>query len=326
MCWISDCRFQIADLSELRQSEIGNLKPRMRTMSSAATDQSWTIGELLDWTVGFLGKKGVESPRLDAQVLLAKVLGCKRIDLYGQRYGETASEEVKKEYRSLIRRRLEGCPVAYLVGRKDFFSLEFDVSPAVLIPRPDSELVVTECLDLARKQQAAHILDIGAGSGNLAVALAYHLPAAEVTAVDVSEAALAVARSNAQKHGVTGRIRFLQGDVFAPIPAGQRFDFIVSNPPYIPRSDLPALSVGVRDYEPALALDGGETGFAVFDRIIQEAQRYLTPGGHLILEIGSPQEKPARQRLEQISGYQLAPTVIDLSGHPRVLKVQYPGQ
>src|SRR5438045_2661973 len=156
------------------------------------TDASWTVGGLLNWTAKFLLQKSVEFPRLDAEVLLAHALGCKRIDLYGVRHGEIAEDDVRKVYRELIGKRVAGCPVAYLVGRKEFFSLELEVGPAVLIPRPDSELLVTECLALARPLAAPTLLDLGTGSGNLPVALAKHLKTALLTTVDVSADALAV--------------------------------------------------------------------------------------------------------------------------------------
>lgn len=286
------------------------------------TEQTWTLGGLLDWTAKHLAQKGVESPRLDAEVLLAHVIGGKRIDLYGTRFSETASPDVRQQYRELIRKRLEGCPVAYLVGRKEFFGLEFKVTPAVLIPRPDSEHVVMECIALAKSMAQPRILDVGIGSGNLTVSLAKHLPSARLTAVDRSADALAIAAENAERHGVSTRVRFLEGDVFGPLGPGEKFDFIVSNPPYIPHNDLDKLPVGVRQYEPVLALDGGPDGFAVFDRLIDEARSRLVPGGWLIVEIGAPQEGPARQRIETYPEYELAPTVRDFSDHPRVLKTR----
>jgi release factor glutamine methyltransferase len=282
------------------------------------TEQPWTVKRLLDWTQKYLADKGSEFPRLDAEVLLAHVLGCKRIHVY-TRFEEVPSEEARDRFRELIKQRVDGCPVAYLVGRKDFYSLELEVTRDVLIPRPDSETVVSECLRLAKSLPSPTILDVGTGSGNLAVALAKQHKTASVTAVDVSPAALAVARRNAQKHGVAERVRFLEGDVFAPLGAGERFVFIVSNPPYIPHGDLAGLEKGVRDYEPHLALDGGATGFAVFDRLIAEAPRHLNPGGHLLIEIGSPQEAPARQRIDAHGGYELGKTILDGSRHPRVL-------
>jgi release factor glutamine methyltransferase len=279
--------------------------------------KDWTIGELLDWTANFLAQKGSEFPRLDAEVLLAHALGCKRIELY-TRHGELATSEQRQRYRELVGKRIEGCPVAYLVGRKEFFSLELEVTPAVLIPRPDSEHVVMECLRLAKDMQEPTILDIGTGSGNLAIAIAQRHKGAKVIAVDISPDALAVAKRNAEKHGVAARITFLQGDLFAPV-AGQRFDFIVSNPPYIPHNDIAKLAPGVRDYEPHRALDGGPDGFAVFDRLLKEAGNYLKPGGYLLVEIGAPQEEPARKRISAHGAYDLADTVHDYSGHPRVL-------
>jgi release factor glutamine methyltransferase len=290
---------------------------------TAGTEQEWTLGSLLDWTAKHLQQKGVEYPRLDAEVLLAHAVGCKRIDLYGLRHDEVASPEVRAKYKELIRKRLEGCPVAYLVGRKEFYGLELAVSPAVLIPRPDTEHVVIECLGLAKAMPAARILDLGTGSGNLPIALAKHCPAAQVTTIDLSEDALKVARANAAKHGLAEHIRFLHGDLFAPLGADERFDFIVSNPPYIAAEEMKALPVGVRDYEPHLALNGGRGGFEVFDRLIDQARRFLAPGGHLILEIGSPQEKPGREKIAAYPEYRLAPTVFDYSGHPRVLRAQY---
>ncbi len=256
-----------------------------------SAEQPWTIGRLLDWTTKFLGQKGSESPRLDTEVLLAHALGCKRIDLYA-RHTEEAPEAARQKFRELVRQRVEGCPVAYLVGRKEFFSLEFAVNRAVLIPRPDTECVVGECLRLAKSVAEPRVLDIGTGSGCLAVAVARHHKTAQVTAVDISPEALAVASSNAGKNGVGERIRFVQGDLFASLPSGEQFDFILSNPPYIPREDLDKLPAGVRDYEPRVALDGGPDGFAMFDRLVAEAPERLNPGGYLLIEIGSPQEAP----------------------------------
>jgi release factor glutamine methyltransferase len=284
----------------------------------AGAEQNWTLGALLDWTAKHLAQKSVESPRLDAEVLLAHAAGCKRIDLYGTRYADAASPEVRQAYRDLIRKRLEGCPVAYLVGRKEFFGLSLTVSPAVLIPRPDTEHVVMETLALAKKLEAPRIVDIGTGSGAIAIMLARHHPHAQITAIDISSEALDVARANAEKFGVANRIRFLLGDLLAPA-AGETFDFIASNPPYIPTEDIPSLPIGVRQYEPHAALDGGPGGFVVFDRLIAQARTQVAPAGYLIVEIGSPQEEPARARLAAITEWSLGPTVMDSAGHPRVL-------
>jgi release factor glutamine methyltransferase len=295
----------------------------MSATSRPAAEQDWTVGGLLSWTTRFLAGKGVESPRLDAEVLLGHVLGCQRIDLYGLRHAEPASEDVRQRYRELIRRRVEGCPVAYLVGYKEFFSLRLEVGPDVLIPRPDSELAVSECLRLAKGMAEPSVLDIGTGSGNLAIAVARNHKGARVTAVDLSPKALAAAERNADRHAVADRIRFLGGDLFAAVPAGERFDFVLSNPPYIPRDEIAKLAPGVRDYEPHLALDGGPSGYEVLERLVAGAREYLRPGGHLIVEIGAPQEGAARERIAAHPGYELAPTVHDHSGHPRVLVARW---
>jgi len=290
---------------------------------TATTDSSWTIGKLLDWTARFLAEKGAESPRLDAEVLLAHVQGCRRIDLY-TRYDEPAGDEIRQRFRDLVRQRVQGCPVAYLVGRKEFFSLEFEVDAAVLIPRPDTETLVMECLRLAREMPAPRCLDIGTGSGNIAVVLAKQHPGVQITAIDVSREALGVARRNAARHGVESRINFLHGDLFSPLEPSDRFEFIVSNPPYIAEEDWPQLPAGVRDYEPRVALDGGPGGYRVVERLIAEARRHLHPGGHLILEIGTPQEDRVRQLLRE-HRYEVAPTIRDYSGHPRVLRARRNG-
>jgi release factor glutamine methyltransferase len=290
--------------------------------ATAGTEQPWTISRLLEWTTKFLAEKGSESPRLDTEVLLAHALGARRIELY-TRHDDRATEPERQKFRDLVKRRVEGCPVAYLVGRKEFFSLELEVSPAVLIPRPDTESVVGECLRLAKALPEPRILDVGTGSGCIAVAVARQHKGARVTATDISPDALAVASRNAAKHGIGERIRFVQGDLFAPLAAGERFDFILSNPPYIRRGDMAGLVKGVRDYEPHLALDGGEDGFAVFDRLVAEAPKFLEPGGYLIVEIGTAQEAPGRERIGRIPGYELAKTVMDGSGHPRVLRARW---
>lgn len=291
---------------------------------STRVEEPWTVKRLLDWTTQYLHRKGFEAPGTDAQVLLAHVLDCTRIYLF-VRHDEQPTEEQRQRFRELVKRRAEGCPVAYLVGRKEFFLLDLEVGPAVLIPRADSHTVVYETLKLLKGVEAPEVLDLGTGSGNLAIAVAKQHATARVTAVDLSPDALAVAQRNAAKHGVSERISFLQGDLFEPLPAEARFHLVLSNPPYIPREDLDALPVGVRDYEPLLALDGGPGGFTVLDRILARAHQFLHPGGHLVVEIGSPQEKEARARFEQTPGFRLAATVHDADQHPRVLLARWDG-
>lgn len=284
-----------------------------------STDPPWTIGRLLDWTTKFLDSKGAGSAaRLEAQLLLAHALGCSRTALY-TRYDEEPTEVDRGKFRELVQQRAAGTPVAHLLGRKEFFSLEFDITPDVLVPRPDTEWVVTETLTLAKGRAGVSVLDLGTGSGCIAIAIAQRQPDAAVTAVDLSPAALAVARRNAEKHRVTDRVRFLEGDLFAPVPPGETFDFIVSNPPYIRSAVIAELAPEVRDHEPRQALDGGPDGFAVIDRLIAGAAERLAPGGYLIFEIGFDQEAEARTRLERHGGYEPPRTAHDLAGHPRVL-------
>ncbi|GBD35815.1 Release factor glutamine methyltransferase [bacterium HR36] len=282
------------------------------------TETVWTFGRLLQWTTRFLTERGAETPRLDAEVLLAHAQGCRRIDLY-TRFDEPASEEVRDRFRQLVRQRAEGCPVAYLVGRKEFFSLEFEVDPAVLIPRPSTETLVAESINRLRAWAEPTILDVGTGSGNIAVTLAKYLPTARITAVDISAAALGLAQRNAERHAVADRITFLHGDLFTPLPCHASFDAIVSNPPYIADEELPHLPIGVRQYEPEIAYRGGPGGLTVVERLIRQAADFLRPSGYLLLEIGAAQEQPVRRLIESLSPLHLEPTIYDTDRHPRVL-------
>jgi release factor glutamine methyltransferase len=281
-------------------------------------DDRWTVGRLLGWTKDFLKKKGSETPRLDAEVLLASVLDCERVRLYTQ-FEEEVDEGSRGKFRDLVKRRGEGAPVAYLVGRKEFYSLNFQVSPAVLIPRPDSEFVVVEALAKLKGIEKPRCVDVGTGSGCLALACAHHHKTAEFLAIDVSSEALAVARGNGEKLGLTDRVEFREGDLLGPVIDEEPFDLIVSNPPYIASAVVETLEPGVRDFEPHLALDGGEDGLRVVARLIPAAAGLLKPGGHLILEIGSDQEEPVRALIARQAGFDLAPTIRDAANHPRVL-------
>jgi release factor glutamine methyltransferase len=277
--------------------------------------ETWTVRRLLEWTEDFLRKKGFESPRLEAQILLAHALGCKKIDLY-VRHDEEPTEDRRTAFRETIKKRAEGMPVAYLVGHREFYSLEFAVTPAVLIPRPETETLVMEALRRLKPLESPRVLDLGTGSGAIAVAIARQHKTARITAVDVSSPALAVAIGNAQRHGVADRITFLEGDLFAPV-AGQTFDLIVSNPPYIADAEFAALDVGVREFEPRAALAGGPDGLDFFRRIAADVQTYLSPGGAILVEIGATQEAAVRD----LFAARLDPdtSVKDSAGRPRVV-------
>jgi release factor glutamine methyltransferase len=290
-------------------------------------DEPWTIGRLLNWTTDFLREKGAESPRLDAEVLLAHVRGCKRIELYTA-FEEPASDEMRQRFRELVKQRAAGKPVAYLVGQREFFSLPFEVTPDVLIPRPETELLVVRALDLAKqaplteRQDGIQIADVGAGSGILAVTLAKRLPTSQVTAIDISPAALAVARRNAERHGVVDRIEWIEGDLFANVPADKKFDLIVSNPPYVTTAEMAQLATDVRSYEPALALDGGEQGLDVIDRLIAQAEARLAPDGWLLIEISPTIAARVETLLAAAPRLERRPTQKDLAGLPRVVQAQ----
>lgn len=284
--------------------------------------QDWTVGQLLKWTTDYLKHHGSDSPRLDAEVLLAEALGCRRIDLYTA-FGELPDEEVRTAFRELVRRRAEGAPVAYLVGHREFFSLDFRVTPDVLIPRPESELLVVAMLDLARRLPAEReisICDVGTGSGIIAVCAAKHLPRCRVTAVDISPAALAVARGNAAKHDVRERIELIESDLLSAVPPGERFDLIVANPPYVSTAEMQALAPDVRDFEPPLALVAGQRGTEVIESLLPQAAERLDPGGHLLIEISPMVHDAVRALLEADGRFQLGPTVKDLARLPRVVQ------
>jgi release factor glutamine methyltransferase len=287
--------------------------------SSSGRDEAWTVGRLLTWTTEYLKRRGSESPRLDAEVMLAHVLDWQRVELYTH-FTDEVPEGPRSRFRDLVRRRSEGSPVAYLVGRKEFYSLAFEVSPAVLIPRPESEFVVVELLSVTKGLESTRAVDVGTGSGCLAIASAFRNPGARFVAIDASEEALAVARKNAAKHGVADRIDFRLGDRLEPVSGEEPFDVVISNPPYIPTADITGLEIGVRDYEPHLALDGGTDGLAMVRGLVEQAIPLLKPGGHLILEIGTAQEKPVRGLIEAHPEFRLAPTIHDHAQHPRVIR------
>jgi release factor glutamine methyltransferase len=224
----------------------------------------------------------------------------------------------RDRFRTLVNRRLTGEPIQYITGETEFYGLPFRVMPDVLIPRPETEHLVEKVLALAVNLPAPHIVDIGTGSGVIAVALADHLPDAQITAIDLSVSALVIARENAKNNGVA--LRFLEGDLLAPV-AFEKFEIIVSNPPYVPTADRDQLSVEVRDFEPALALFAGDDGLDIYRRLIPAAFHALIPGGFVVLEIGFGQS-PAITNLLAASGFEKIEFLPDLQGIPRVASAQ----
>ena len=281
--------------------------------------ERWSVGRLIAWTTDYLKRKGSESPRLDAEVLLSHVLDWTRVQLY-TRFEEEIGEGDRARFRDLVRRRSEGCPVAYLVGRKEFFSLALTVTPAVLIPRPDSEFVVVEFLAAFKGIDSPRVVDVGTGSGCLALACAQAHKTATFVAIDLSADALDVASRNAEALGLADRVSFRRGNLLEPVVDDGPFDAILSNPPYIKSEVIPTLEPGVRDFEPHLALDGGPDGLRVVAPLIEQAVPLLKPGGMILLEIGSDQERDVRALLEAQPSLTVAPTVRDHAHHPRVLR------
>ena len=265
---------------------------------------------------------GSDSPRLDAEVLLAHARGCQRIELYTA-FDEEAGEEVRVAFREMVRRRAEAAPVAYLVGGKEFFSLHFRVSEDVLIPRPETELLVVSLLDKAKAlsstAETLHIADVGTGSGVLAVCAAKHLPSAQVKAIDISPAALEIARKNANLHNVNDRIEFIEGDLLTALPAEPAFDFIVSNPPYIGDGEFDALPDDVRLHEPRIALTSGPTGTEIIEQLIPQAAERLKPGGWLMIEISPIIATAVQQLFANGPRFETAAIVKDHAQHPRVI-------
>jgi release factor glutamine methyltransferase len=286
--------------------------------------ETWTVGRLLTWTADYLKKSGSPSPRLDAEVLLAAARKCERISLYTA-FEVIVPDDVRSAFRDLVKRRAAGTPVAYLVGKKEFYSLSFQVTPDVLIPRPETEHLVVAALDLLARisaESTPRVVDVGTGSGAIAVSLAKHAPSAKIIATDISPAALTVAQQNAVDHGVSARIEFQEADLFGKLPAERHFDLIVSNPPYIGLQEEPTLAPQVRDHEPRLALFAGSTGTEIIARLVPQAAVRLNAGGHLLMEV-SPLIAPAVVDLvHQSRSFEPAAILKDLAGLARVVQAK----
>lgn len=264
---------------------------------------------------------GIPSPRLDAEILLSFCLGCERLDFI-KNPEEPVSDQVLASFQKLVARRLAWEPVAYITGHKAFWSLVLEVNNSVLIPRPDTEVLVEEALNIYRQQnwKKIKILDVGTGSGAIALALASEIPDALLTATDVSAAALAIARQNALNLNLDRQIEFRQGNLLEPVD--DFFDMIVSNPPYIAQEDYDKLPAGVKDYEPREALLAGPGGLDFYQKIIAEAPRRLKNDGWLLLEIGATQGEQVCNILEACGSYSDIGLRNDYAGLPRVIKAR----
>ena len=290
--------------------------------TAIAPEKSFSIRGALLWGAQVLSDAGIENHRLDAEVLLRHVLKMEKEQLYMN--GDTPiSGEQEAEFRALLSRRSQREPVSYITGQKEFWSLDFFVTPAVLIPRPETELLVEVALQyIARlgRGSPVKVLDLGTGSGAIAVCLAKDHGATEIVAVDISPVALDLARVNAVRHGVADRIRFLPGDLFAPVKASpETFDLIVSNPPYIRTGELSMLAPEIREWEPTIALDGGVDGADTYRRIIGEGHRYLTPAGSTVLEIGADMGRDVVDLFSRSGCYGPPALYQDYAGKDRVI-------
>ena len=291
------------------------------------SSEIWTVGRLLTWTADFLKTRGSTSPRLDAEVLLAHARGCQRIELYTA-FDEEPEDQQRSAFREMVRQRAEGTPVAYLVGHKEFYSERFDVSPAVLIPRPETEHLVVEALDclkqmLANDQEGKilQVVDVGTGSGAIGLCIAKHFDRCHVTCVDISPDALKLAQRNAQRLEIDpARVEFVASDLFTAVAADKNFDLIVSNPPYVTLEEYEALDKGVRSFEPKLALVGGKDGLDTIRPLIDAAASRLSPQGYFIFEL-SPMI--CSTALELFDDRWITPQVVkDLAGKQRLIKTQ----
>lgn len=247
-----------------------------------------TIASLLSAAARTLEAAGVDSPRLNAELMLAEVLGLSRTSLVTES-ASRVDDDSQTRFLEMLDRRSQREPIQHIIGEAHFFGHVFTVNSDVLVPRPETELLVERAVKFLRDRRTPRVFDFGTGSGCIPISIAKEVPLSHVWSVDVSEAALSIAKTNAGRNGVTDRVQFLHGDGFDVLDHGQRFDLIVSNPPYIPTSDLEDLQPEVRDHDPKLALDGGEDGLDFYGRLARSSAQWLVPDGKIMIELGYDQ-------------------------------------
>jgi release factor glutamine methyltransferase len=309
--------------------------------ASVESPDVWTVARILEWTTRYLKDHGSETPRLDSEILLAHTRKCKRIQLYTS-FDTPLTDAERAQMRDLVKRRANAEPVAYLVGHREFFGLNFNVNKDVLIPRPDTETLVVQLLERAngmgtgnlpvspegeavkpaKNSAELRILELCTGSGCIAISAAVNLLKSKFVATDISPAALQIATENATQNKVLERLEFREGDLFQAVPAGSKFDLIASNPPYIPDGEIAGLDPDVRDHEPLLALKAGPDGMRLLTPIVEQAGQFLVPGGWLLLETGIEQSALTQHALEARAEFQDVRVVKDLAGRPRVVIAQ----
>lgn len=289
----------------------------------------WTILKLLQWTTEYFQKKGIETPRSEAEVLLSHTLGLRRIDLY-LRYDQPLNPDELASFREIVRRRVAREPSQYITGRKEFWSLEFEVNPSVLIPRPETELLVEKAIECILTRGYSRVLEIGTGSGAIIVSVVHEVPVLNfAVATDISVEAILVARRNALKHGVEDKIDFVVADLFSAFRLGYFFDLIISNPPYISDREYETLAPEIRYYEPSVALlGGGLDGTDKIKTILADGWKYLRVGGMMIIEIGHSQADGLKRFLGEMLGDSIENgscrinVIRDYSGFDRILCVE----
>lgn len=285
----------------------------------------WTVLKTLRWTTDYFKKNDIETPRVDAETLLAHSLRCERIDLYLQ-YDQPLNDAELTAFKRLIRRRVNREPVSYIIGYKEFWSLCYKVTPDVLIPRPDTECLVEKALARLPMTGSAWILELGVGSGAISVAMAHERPKCLFVATDRSFEAVKVARENASENQVGERIFFMVGNWLDPLLAGvPSFDMVVSNPPYIASDEMAALPPEIRKYEPFDALDGGHKGTDQIAAIVSQAHHLLKPGGLVFMEIGYDQSDAVVDLVQSSGSYDAVMVHKDLAGHHRVVQFRKKG-
>jgi release factor glutamine methyltransferase len=281
----------------------------------------WTVLRVLQWAAGYLKARGIESPRAAAEILLAHALGTERVQLY-VRHDQPLVPAELAAFKDAIRRRLHHEPVAYIVGRKGFWTLDVQVSPDVLIPRPETELLVEQALGVLKAYPAgriARVLELGVGSGAVLLALAAEAPMHRYFGCDIAPGALALAAANAGAAGARERIHLWAGDWFAGVSEAVAFDLIVSNPPYVRSAEIDRLEPEIARWEPRCALDGGPDGLQSYRSILGGAHDHLAPGGRLMVEIGSDQREAVVRMAGDIGRYGPADCRRDYAGHDRVV-------
>ena len=280
--------------------------------------KTWRVIDLIQWTTEYFERHNIPNPRLDVELLLGHVLQKSRLQIY-LNFDMPVFQERLLVFRNLIKKRSAHTPVSYLTNHREFMSLDFYVDSRVLIPRPDTEILIETVLK--QQEGPCRLIDIGTGSGAIAISLAVTLPDWEIVATDISAEALDVAQQNADKHNCANRIGFLQGDLFEAVKELENtcFDWIVSNPPYVSIEDRSVLAPDVHNYEPEVALFAGGDGLNIIRRIIAEAPEFLNPKGKLVLEIGYNQRRAVQELIESSGMYSDCQFIKDYSGIERVV-------